>query len=352
MISIVLPVYNEQENISAIYERVTAEMDRLEDPYELIFVDDGSSDGSLKALKDLCQLDSSVRAISLSRNFGHQIAISAGLEHASGQAVIVMDADLQHPPEILPELVARWKAGFDVVYTVRAGSEHAGVFKRISAAAFYRILNRICDIKLTPNTPDFRLLDRRVVDALLRMPERARFLRGLVSWVGFRQTAVEFVASPRLHGTTKYPLSKMIRFSVDGVTAFSSVPLRLSSYMGVFAALACIPYAIWAIYSRLFTNNAAHGWASVIVAVLFLGGVQLIAIGILGEYLGRIYEEVKGRPLYVAREIFGTAPRTGELTAAGVSQERRDGVTDGAIGALQLPAPSQPRRRPARILSR
>jgi dolichol-phosphate mannosyltransferase len=338
MISIVLPVYNEQDNITAIYDRLTAEMDRVGDPYELIFVDDGSSDGSLKALKDLCQIDPAVRAISLSRNFGHQIAISAGLEHASGQAVIVMDADLQHPPELLSELIARWKAGFDVVYTVRAGSDHAGLFKRLSAAVFYRILNRICDIKLTPNTPDFRLMDRRVVDTLLRMPERARFLRGLVSWVGFKQTGVEFVANPRLHGTTKYPLSKMLRFSVDGVTAFSSFPLRLSSYMGLFAAIACIPYAVWAVYSRLFTNNAAQGWASVIVAVLFLGGVQLIAIGILGEYLGRIYEEVKGRPLYVAREIVGTTSRSGELTAAGVTPE--------------LPSPSKPRHRPARILSR
>jgi polyisoprenyl-phosphate glycosyltransferase len=348
MISIVLPVYNEQENIRSVYERLTAEMDRIGDPYELIFVDDGSSDGSLKMLKELCQLNASVRAISLSRNFGHQIAISAGLEHASGQAVIVMDADLQHPPELVPELIARWKSGFDVVYTVRAGTEHAGLFKRFSAAAFYRILNRICDIKLTPNTPDFRLLDRRVVDTLLRMPERARFLRGLVSWVGFKQTAIEFVASPRLHGTTKFPLSKMIRFSLDGVTAFSSVPLRLSSYMGLIAALAGVPYGVWAVYARLFTDDAVHGWASVIVAVLFLGGVQLIAIGILGEYLGRIYEEVKGRPLYVAREIVGTASRASELTVAGVSPERRDAASDASI---QLPAPSKPRRQPARVLS-
>jgi polyisoprenyl-phosphate glycosyltransferase len=349
MISIVLPVYNEQENIRAVYDRLTVEMDRLGDPYELVFVDDGSSDGSLSELKDLCQLDSCVRAISLSRNFGHQIAISAGLEHAFGQAVIVMDADLQHPPELIPQLVAHWKAGFDVVYTVRAGNEHAGTFKRVSAAAFYRILNRICDIKITPNTPDFRLMDRQVVDTLLRMPERARFLRGLVSWVGFKQIAVEFVAKPRLHGSTKYPISKMIRFSLDGVTAFSSVPLRLSSYMGFLIALAGLPYAIWAVYSRLFTNNAAQGWASVIVAVLFLGGVQLIAIGILGEYLGRIYEEVKGRPLYVAREMFGTAPRA-ELTVAGVpSQERHEA---GPLGSVHLPPPSAPRRRAARILSR
>jgi len=350
MISIVLPVYNEQENVRAVYERLTAEMDRLDDPYELVFVDDGSSDGSLKILRELCQGDSCVRAISLSRNFGHQIAISAGLEHASGHAVIVMDADLQHPPEIVPELIARWKAGFDVVYTVRAGSDHAGFFKRFSAAAFYRLLNRICDVKITPNAPDFRLLDRRVVDALLQMPERARFLRGLVNWVGFKQTAVEFVANPRLHGSTKYPLSKMIRFSIDGVTAFSSVPLRLSSYMGLLAALAGVPYAVWAVYARLFTDSVVHGWASVIVAVLFLGGVQLIAIGILGEYLGRIYEEVKGRPLYVARELFGgLTPRTAELSAAGVSAERRDAIVDTAI---HLPAPSKPRRQPARVLSR
>jgi glycosyltransferase involved in cell wall biosynthesis len=349
MISIVLPVYNEQDNVGLIYQRLTTEMERLGEPYELLFVDDGSSDGSLGVLTDLCQVDPHVRAISLSRNFGHQIAISAGLEHASGQAVIVMDADLQHPPEVVPELIAQWKAGFDVVVTVRAGVEHAGLFKRVSAAAFYNILNRICDIKLTPNTPDFRLMDRRVVDTLLRMPERARFLRGLVNWVGFKQTAVEFVASPRLHGKTKYPLSQMVRFSVDGVTAFSSAPLRLSSYMGLLAALASVPYAIWAVYSRLFTNDAVHGWASVIVAVIFLGGVQLIAIGILGEYLGRIYEEVKGRPLYVAREIYGMSPAAAELTVANLAQDRRDAV---AHGALHLPSPSKPHRRPARVLSR
>ena len=349
MISIVLPVYNEQENVRAVYESLTVEMDLLGDPYELIFVDDGSSDGSLRVLKELCQIDSRVRALSLSRNFGHQIAISAGLEHASGHAVVVMDADLQHPPEVVPELVARWKAGFDVVYTIRLGSDHAGPFKRFTATVFYRIVNRICDVKITPNAPDFRLMDRRVVEALLQMPERARFLRGLVTWVGFKQTAVEFVAKPRLHGSTKYPLSKMIRFSVDGITAFSSVPLRLSSYIGFFTALAGLPYAVWAVYSRLFTDNAAQGWASVIVAVLFLGGVQLIAIGILGEYLGRIYEEVKGRPLYVTREIFGASSRIGELAVASLSPERREAATPAGI---QHPSPSLPRQRPARILSR
>ena len=350
MISVVLPVFNEQENILAVHKRLTEELAKAGEAYELLFVDDGSSDGSLKILKELCQVDPKVRAISLSRNFGHQVAISAGLEHAVGQAVIVMDADLQHPPEVVPELIARWKAGYDVVYTVRGGHEHAGMFKRVSAAAFYNLLNRMCDIKITPNAPDFRLMDRQVVNALLQMPERARFLRGLVTWVGFRQTSVEFVAKPRLHGNTKFSLSKMIRFSIDGVTAFSSVPLRLSAYMGLLAALSGVPYALWAVYARLFTaDRVVHGWASVIVAVLFLGGVQLIAIGILGEYLGRIYEEVKGRPLYVARQIYGVAPRAADVRIAGAAPEHHDAA---AHLVIPISPSSKPRRRPARALGR
>jgi polyisoprenyl-phosphate glycosyltransferase len=321
MISVILPVFNEEDNIAAVADEVRDQLERLATPFELIFVDDGSTDGSLRVLADLNQLDSRIKAVRLSRNFGHQVAISAGLEYASGDAVIVMDADLQHPPELIPELIAHWKDGYDVVYTIRVGQAHANFLKRFTAAQFYRVLNRICDmdIAIDANTPDFRLLDRRVVDVLRRLPERARFVRGLVRWVGFRQKAVHFTARRRTRGSTKYPLSRMLRFSMDGVTAFSTMPLRFASYLGAFAAFSSIPYALWAVYKRLFTDDAVHGWASVVVAVLILGGVQLICLGIIGEYLGRVYEESKGRPLYITDEVIGdfamTVPAT-ELRSA------------------------------------
>lgn len=307
MISIVLPVFDEEENIAEVYEAVTRQLVSLAEPYEILFVDDGSRDGSLERIRELSARDPHVRGVSLSRNFGHQVAITAGLEHAAGDAVIVMDSDLQHPPDLIPQMVAKWGEGYDVVYTIREGRDHAGPLKRWSASVFYRLMNRMCDIEIPANTPDFRLMDRRVVDALRQMPERTRFLRGLVSWVGFRQTAIRFVAAPRSHGQTKYPLARMLRFSLDGVTAFSTVPLRMASYIGLFAALSGIPYALWAIYARLFTDWAVHGWASVVVALLFLGGVQLLSIGIMGEYLGRVYEEAKGRPLYLTQELIGQA---------------------------------------------
>jgi polyisoprenyl-phosphate glycosyltransferase len=307
MISVILPVFNEEDNIAAVAFEVSGQLERLAMPFELIFVDDGSTDGSLRVLTELSHRDAHIKAVRLSRNFGHQVAISAGLEYARGAAVIVMDADLQHPPELIPELIGHWKDGYDVVYTIRVGQAHANFFKRVTAALFYRLLNRICDINVSidANTPDFRLLDRRVVDVLRRFPERARFVRGLVRWVGFRQKAVHFTARRRTRGSTKYPLSRMLRFSMDGVTAFSTMPLRFASYLGVLAALSAIPYAMWAVYKRLFTDDAVHGWASVVVAVLVLGGVQLICLGIIGEYLGRVYEESKGRPLYITDIVVG-----------------------------------------------
>jgi dolichol-phosphate mannosyltransferase len=344
VISIVLPVFDEEENIAEVHEAVTAQLVPLGEPYEIIFVDDGSRDRSLERIRELSVRDPYLRGVSLSRNFGHQIAITAGLEHAVGDAVIVMDADLQHPPELVPQMIARWREGYDVVYTIREGRDHAGPLKRWSADLFYRLMNRMCDIEIPSNTPDFRLIDRRVVDALRQMPERTRFLRGLVSWVGFRQIGLRFVAAPRSHGSTKFPFSRMVRFSLDGVTAFSTVPLRLASYIGLFAALSGIPYALWAIYARLFTDWAVHGWASVVVALLFLGGVQLISIGIMGEYLGRVYEEAKGRPLYLTQELIGQAapgarprPRAwGEVDASPVvaAGGRRTGGARGTDARL------------------
>jgi dolichol-phosphate mannosyltransferase len=339
MISVVLPIFNENENIDVVAEAVSAELDRLARPYEVIFVDDGSTDGSFERLRQLAHLDSRIKVVRLSRNFGHQIAISAGLEFASGDAVIVMDADLQHPPELIPELVAQWEQGYDVVYTVREGRDHAGLLKRSSAAMFYWLMNRMCDIDIASNTPDFRLMNRRVVDVLLRFPERSRFLRGLVRWVGFRQKAVPFTARPRSHGRTKYPFARMLRFSVDGITAFSIVPLRLASYLGVLVALSGIPYASWAVYKRLFTDEAVHGWASLVVALLVIGGLLLVCIGIIGEYLGRIYEEVKGRPLYIADEVIGevravTAPGMSPRVPLGSASFRPVRMAQASLPAL------------------
>lgn len=309
MISVVLPVYNEAENLAQVAAAVGEQLDRLQRPYELIFVDDGSSDGTPNLLRALCWRDPRIKAVRLSRNFGHQVALSAGIEYATGDAVIVMDADLQHPPELIPELIGRWEDGFDVVYTIRDGRTHAGWLKRLTSAMFYRVLNGLSDIDLQANTPDFRLMDRRVVEVLLRLPERGRFLRGLVRWVGFRQTAVPFVANPRRHGRTKYPFSRMLRFSMDGLTSFSTAPLRFASYMGILVALSGVPYAAWAVYVRIFTDGAVSGWASLVVAVLLIGGLQLFCLGIVGEYLGRMFEEVKGRPLYIADEVIGSLHR-------------------------------------------
>jgi dolichol-phosphate mannosyltransferase len=307
MLSVVLPIFNEEDNVAAVAAAVGAQLEALGKSYEIIFSDDGSRDGSLDIVRNLSARDPRIKAVRLSRNFGHQVAISAGLEYATGDAVIVMDADLQHPAELIPQLVAQWELGYDVVYTIREGRDHAGPLKRLSAAGFYRLLNRMCDldINIDANTPDFRLMDRRVVDALLQLPERARFLRGLVRWVGFRQTAVRFTARLRVRGNTKYPFSRMLRFSVDGVTAFSTMPLRFASYLGTVVALSGIPYAAWAVYKRLFTNDAVPGWASLVVAVLVIGGLHLICLGIIGEYVGRVYEEVKGRPLYLTDEVIG-----------------------------------------------
>lgn len=305
LLSIVVPVFNEEGNLRPLIKRLRAALEPSVPRYELIFIDDGSSDSSWEILRELADEDARVRAVRLSRNFGHQVAISAGMEYASGDAVVMMDADLQHPPEIVPELYANWKEGFDVVYTIREGREHAGWFKRMTASAFYKLINATGDVKVVPNAPDFRLLDRRVVNALLAMPERGRFVRGLVSWVGFRQTGVPFVAQPRHDGKTKYQFARMLMFSLDGLTAFSSFPLRVSAYMGLVAAVVGLPYGIWALYARFVLHITEPGWTSLLSAVLFLGGVQLIAIGIIGEYLRRIYDEVKGRPLYLTQEAVG-----------------------------------------------
>lgn len=278
--------------------------------FEILYVDDGSRDATLKILRELQAANERVRVVSMSRNFGHQAAVSAGLENVAGHAVVVIDADLQDPPEVIREMIALWREGYHVVYGVRTDRAGETAFKRWSARVFYRLHNRLSETKLPLDAGDFRLLDRRVVDVLLTMPERDRFLRGMISWIGFKQVAVMFARAPRRAGTTKYPLFKMLRFAVDGVISFSFTPLRLALWMGFAALGVALVGIIYAIVIRLYTEDWVRGWASIFTAVLFLGGVQLITLGIVGEYLGRIYAEVKRRPLYIVQERlgFGTQP--------------------------------------------
>lgn len=304
-LSVVVPVFNEADNLQTLYDALTRQLESLNIPAEMIFVNDGSSDASLATLKRLSAQDARVKVVGLSRNFGHQCCITAGMDHASGDAVVVMDADLQHPPELIPEMIARWQEGYQVVYTVREDAQDTGLFKRWTSSAFYKCINAVSEVPIIANAADFRLMDRAVVNCLISMPERSRFLRGMISWVGFRQIGIPYVAHPRHAGKSKYSLRKMLSLAVQGITSFSSVPLRLSAYIGFATAASVIPYAIWGVYARLFTDQAVHGWASLEVSVLFLGGVQLMSLGVIGEYVGRIYTEVKGRPIYVANEMIG-----------------------------------------------
>ena len=304
-ISLVLPIHNEQGNIEPLYHALCDVFDEQWHDLEMVFVDDGSTDRSAEIIKELNRRDPRVKLLSFSRNFGHQAAVTAGLESARGSAVIMMDADMQHPPELIPKLIEQWKDGYDVVATIRQDTEETGFLKRLTSRWFYRTLNAIAGTKLAAGSADFRLLDRKVVDCLNTMPERSRFLRGLVDWVGFRQTTVSYVVGKRFSGTSSYTPRKMLSFAAAGITSFSTFPLHLAAYLGFFTAIIGVPYALWAVYLRLFTDNAVSGWASLIVAILFLGGVQLMCLGVLGEYVGRIYDEVKQRPLYITREKIG-----------------------------------------------
>ncbi len=303
--SIVIPVYNEAEVLPTLYHRLTQVMEGLGEPYEVIFVNDGSTDTSPLLLRELRTKDERVKFVSFSRNFGHQIAITAGLDHSSGQAVVVMDADLQDPPEVIPRLIEKWREGFDVVFAVRERRKGESLFKRMTATLFYRLLRQLTTTEIPVDTGDFRLMSRRAVEALKAIRERNRFVRGLVGWIGFRQTAVTFVRDPRHAGETKYPLRRMVRFALDGITSFSFVPLQLATYLGFAVSFISFIYIVYAVGLKLLTNRLVPGWASIVIAVLFIGGVQLITLGIIGEYIGRIYEEVKQRPLYIVDEAAG-----------------------------------------------
>lgn len=300
--SVVAPIFNEVENIPELYRRVREVMTATGESWELVLVDDGSTDGSTERIRALAKEDKHVRPVIFARNFGHQVAITAGWDYARGQAVIIIDADLQDPPEVIPELIARWREGYEVVYAVRTEREGETWFKKFTAALFYRLIYRITDVKIPVDTGDFRLMDRKVVDVLKTMRERHRFPRGMSAWVGFRQIGVPYKRAARLAGTTKYPFKKMLKLALNAITGFSYFPLQLATYMGFLSAGIAILAIPLVIALRLVGAQAFFGQASTLIAVLFLGGVQLISLGVLGEYIGRIYDEVKGRPLYIVRE--------------------------------------------------
>jgi glycosyltransferase involved in cell wall biosynthesis len=300
LVSVVVPVFDESAVLDELHRRVSEALRDLD--YELVLVDDGSRDDSWERMRALAAADRRVRLIRLSRNFGHQIAITAGLDAARGESVVVLDADLQDPPELIPDLVARWREGYDVVYAVRAERSGESAFKLVTARAFYRLLQRLAGIEIPADAGDFRLLSRRAADALGAMPERSRYLRGMTSWIGFRQSGVPYRREARFAGETKYPLRKMLRFATDAVLSFSTVPIRLVSSLGLVVVVFCVGYLAYTVYLALFTHQTVQGWASLIVIVLLLGGMQLISLGIIGQYVGRIFEEVKRRPLYLVSE--------------------------------------------------
>jgi len=310
-LSLVVPVLNESASVAPFLARVGPIVGALMRPYapavgyEIVFVDDGSTDDTVARLVALRADFPAIRIVRLSRNFGKDTALSAGLEHSSGAAVVPLDVDLQDPPEAIPELYAKWLEGHDIVYATRVDRTSDGAAKRVTAGLFYRIYNRIADTKIPDNAGDFRLLDRKVVDALCRLPERNRFMKGLYSWVGFRQTAIEIVRAPRAAGTSKWRYWRLWNFALDGITAFSTMPLRIWSYVGALVAAAAFAYALFLILRTILLGVDVPGYASLMVAVLFMGGVNLVSLGVLGEYLGRAYTEVKRRPLYLVLERIG-----------------------------------------------
>lgn len=301
-LSIVVPLHNEEGNLPQLHQRLVPVVSSITADYEILYVNDGSKDATLSLIKALAVQDNRIHFISFSRNFGHQMAIMSGIEHASGNAVIIMDGDLQDPPELIPELWKKYREGFKVVYAQRRSREGETVFKKWTAKTFYRLLKRTTHIKIPLDTGDFRLIDRKVVDYLKQMPERHKFLRGQIAWIGFRQTAVFYDRESRLHGKTNFSFSKMFQFALDGITAFSNYPLRMATVMGFAVSLVSFLVILYALYSKFVLDRAITGWTSLIISVLFIGGVQLIAIGIIGEYISRINSDVRQRPLYVIEE--------------------------------------------------
>lgn len=323
--TLVIPAYNEEEVVEETYFRLTRVMQSLNDSYELIFVNDGSWDQTEAIIEDLEKSDDNVRLLSFSRNFGHQTAVTAGLDHARGQAIIIIDADLQDPPELIPQMIEKWREGYEVVYGQRRERRGETWFKRLSAALYYRFLNALTDVNIPLDTGDFRLIDRRVCDILLTLREKNRFIRGLVSWVGFRQTAIEYVRDERLAGETKYSLKKMLRLSIDGITSFSLKPLQLASWSGLFIAGLSVLLLVASAARLFWSSGSSSAFLSVFMAFsLLVNGITLICIGILGEYVGRIYDEARNRPLYILKGRIKKYHLRSERVKRSVKQKRLD----------------------------
>ena len=296
-----VPAYNESENVAPLVGALVPILAK-HGPYEIVFVDDGSSDGTLDAIKSLRASNAYVRYVALSRNFGHQAALRAGLAHARGECVVSMDADMQHPPELVETMIERWQQGFDVVYTVREEGRSLPFLKRLTSAGFYRLANALAGVRIEPGAADFRLLARPVVDVINDLGEDPLFLRGMLSWLGFKQSSIVYAPGSRLHGESKYTVRKMLSLATDGITSFSIRPLTMSAGVGALVSAGAFIYSLYVVYMRIFTSRAIVGWASVLAAVLWLGGIQLLVLGIIGEYLGKLFMQAKRRPFYVVRE--------------------------------------------------
>lgn len=301
MITVVIPAYNEAGNISAIAQSIARQLKDREE-YQIIFVDDGSTDTTLGEIKKAAECENCIKFISFSRNFGHQKALKAGLDHAEGDCVISMDADLQHPPELLLTLIQKWRDGYDVVYTIRKESGNTPFLKKTTSALFYKLINSISDVNIPLGAADFRLIDKRVASELKKFNETWLFLRGAVSWLGFKQIGIEYTVRKRNAGESKYSFSKMIAFAIQGITSFSILPLRVSMLLGFIFSGSSFLYALYSLYLKLFTSRTIPGWTSILLSVLFLGGIQLIFLGVFGEYLGKMFIEIKNRPNYVIKE--------------------------------------------------
>jgi dolichol-phosphate mannosyltransferase len=307
--SVLVPAHDEEAVLVECHRRLKEVMDSTGEPYELIFIDDGSRDRTGEMLRELAALDPNARVIGFSRNFGHQIAISAGMDHASGDAVIVIDADLQDPPAVILQMIAKWKEGYEVVHGQRSERQGETAFKKATAFLFYRLLRSLTDVDIQADVGDFRLIDRKVCEVMVRIRERNRFVRGIISWIGFRQTSVSYAREKRFAGETKYPLSKMLRFAFDAIIGFSHRPLKLASYLGLLTSLGGFLYFAYVVYLKFFTDRTVQGWTSIIALNLIFNGIVLLILGIMGEYIGRIYDESKARPFYVVREMLGFEPR-------------------------------------------
>lgn len=310
IVSIVVPVFGEAENLPELQNAVEAAMQKVGDiDYELLLIDDGSGDDSWEVIAALREHDQRVKGVRFSRNFGHQAAVTAGYRYAKGEAVITMDADLQHPPELLPQMIQKWRGGYDVVSMVRDPAAHQGVFKSLSSSLFYRFINTLSATKIKDGVADFRLLDRRVVKQLNALKERGRFVRGMISWVGFSEAEIHYTPNPRFAGHTKYSMGKMLHLAVDAISSFSTAPLRLAFYAGLAVNVVCVGLMGYAFYNKMHEDKDLTQWASTFLTMLFLSGIQLLMIGVIGMYVGKIFEEVKHRPVYIAEEELGVSVR-------------------------------------------